>query len=65
MKNEILHRVKDDRNILHTVNRRKANWIGHSLRGSGLLKHFIEGKMEGSLEVTERRGERRKQLLDV
>jgi hypothetical protein len=29
---EVLLRVKEDRNILHTVKRRKGNWIGHSLR---------------------------------
>jgi hypothetical protein len=30
MKNEeVLHRVKEERNILHTVKRRQANWIGH------------------------------------
>jgi hypothetical protein len=29
-----------------------------------LLKHVIEGKLEGRMEVTERRGRRRKQLLD-
>ena len=26
---------------------RKKNWIGHVLRGSGLLKEVIEGRMEG------------------
>jgi hypothetical protein len=25
----VLHRVKEERNILHTIRRRKANWIGH------------------------------------
>jgi hypothetical protein len=29
-----------------------------------LLKHVIEGKMEGKIGVTGRRGRRRKQLLD-
>jgi transcriptional regulator of NAD metabolism len=29
-----------------------------------LLKHVIEGKIEGSLEVTRRRGRRSKKLLD-
>jgi hypothetical protein len=29
---EVLHRVKEERNILHPVKRRKANWIGHILR---------------------------------
>jgi len=46
-RNEVLHRVKEDRKILHTVKRRKANWMGHILRGNCLLKHFIEGKIEG------------------
>jgi hypothetical protein len=26
---EVLRRVKEDRNILHTTKRRKADWIGH------------------------------------
>jgi hypothetical protein len=29
-----------------------------------LLKHMIEGKLEGRREMTGRRGRRRKQLLD-
>jgi hypothetical protein len=29
---EVLHRVKEERTILHTVKRRKANWIGQILR---------------------------------
>ena len=41
----------------------KANWIGHSFRRNYLLKHVIEGKLEGRIDVTERRGRRRKQLL--
>jgi len=28
---EILHRVKEERNIIHIMNRRKANWIGYIL----------------------------------
>ena len=28
---EVLQRVKDDRNIVRTIKRRKANWIGHIL----------------------------------
>ena len=26
---DVLRRVKEERNILHTMKRRKANWIGH------------------------------------
>jgi hypothetical protein len=29
---EVLHRVKEERNILHTIKRKNANWIGHILR---------------------------------
>jgi hypothetical protein len=61
---EVLHRVKEERNILHTIKRRKANWIGHILRRNCLLKHVIEGKLEGRIEMTGRRGRRSKQLLD-
>jgi hypothetical protein len=61
---EVLQRVKEDRNIVHTIKRRKANWIGHILRGNCLLKHVIEGTLEGRIEMTRRRGRRRKQLLD-
>jgi hypothetical protein len=34
------------------------------LRRNCLLKHVIEGKLEGRIEMTGRRGRRRKQLLD-
>jgi hypothetical protein len=57
---EVLHRVKVERNIVHTIKRREANWIGHILRRNCILKHVIEGKVE----VTGRRGRRRKHLLD-
>jgi len=29
---EVLHRVKEERNIVGRIKRRKANWIGHILR---------------------------------
>jgi hypothetical protein len=61
---EVLNRVKEERNIVYTIKRRKANWIGHILRRNCLLKHVIEGKLEGRIEMTERGGRKRKQLLD-
>jgi hypothetical protein len=61
---EVLHRVKEERNIVRTIKRRKANWIGHILRRNCLLKHAVEGKLEGRIEMTGRRGRRRKQLLN-
>jgi hypothetical protein len=34
----VLHKVKEERNILHTIRRRKTNCIGHILRRNCLLK---------------------------
>ena len=49
----------------HTdIKQRKANWIGHILCRNCLLKHVIEGKIEGRVEVTGRRRVRNNQLLD-
>jgi hypothetical protein len=62
---EVLQRVKEERNILRTVNRRKANWIGHILCRNCLRKHVIEGKIEGRMDVTGRRGRKCKRLLDA
>ena len=44
---EMLLRVNEQRNILHEIRKRKANWIGHILRRNCLLKQFIEGKIKG------------------
>jgi hypothetical protein len=48
----LLHRVKEERNILHTIKRRKAYWIGHILSRNCFLKHIVEGEIEGGIEVT-------------
>ena len=57
VKNEdVLLRVNEQRNILHEIRKRKANWIGHILRRICLLKQVIEGKIKGDMEVTRRRG---------
>ena len=61
---EVLLRVKEQRNILHEIIKRKANWIGHILRIDCLLQRVTEGKIEGGVEVTGRRGRRRRKLLD-
>ena len=61
---EVLLRVNEQRNILHEIRKRKANWIGHILRRKCLLKQVIEGKIKGQIEVTRSRGRRRKKLLD-
>jgi hypothetical protein len=41
---EVLLRVKEERNILHEISKRKANWLGHTLRTNCLLRQVIEGK---------------------
>jgi len=61
---EVLLRVNEQRNILHEISKRKANWIGHILRRNCLLKQVIEGKIKGEMEVTIWRGRRRRKLLD-
>ena len=64
MRNEVLLRVNEQRNILHKIIKRKANWIGHILRRNFLLKQVIEGKIKGEMKVARRRGRRLKNLLD-
>jgi hypothetical protein len=61
---EVLHRVKKQRNILHEISKRKANWIGHILCRNCLLRQVIEGKINGGIEVTGRQGRIRRKLLD-
>jgi len=61
---EVLLRVNEQRNILHKIRKRKANWIGHILLRNCFLKQVIEGKIKGEMEVARRRGRRRKKLLD-
>jgi len=60
----LLFRVDEQRNILHEISKRKANWIGHILRRNCLLQRVSEGKIKREIEVTGRRGRRRKKLLD-
>jgi hypothetical protein len=49
--------------MVHTIKEGKGNWIGYILRKNCLLKHVIEGKIAGRIEVTGRRVRRCKQLL--
>jgi len=60
----VVERVKEERNILHTIKKRKVNWIGHILGRNCLLKHVIEGKIKGRIEVTRRQVRRRNLLQD-
>jgi len=61
---EVLLTVKEQRNILHEIRKRKANWMGHILRRNCLLQRVIEGKIKGGIEVTGRRRRKHRKLLD-
>jgi hypothetical protein len=61
---EVLLRIKEQSNILHDISKQEANWIGHILRRNCLLRQVIEGKIKGVIEVTGRRGIKRRKLLD-
>jgi hypothetical protein len=60
----VLYRVKEEWNILQTIQRRKTNWIGHILHKNCLLKHVVERKIEGRIQVKRSWGRRHKKLLD-
>jgi hypothetical protein len=60
---EVLLRVKEERNVLHAIKRMNNDWIGYILHRNCLLKQVIDGKIDRKIEVTGRRGRRHKQLL--
>jgi len=51
---DLLHIDREEKNILHAVKVRKANWIVQILCGNCLITHVIEGKIEGIIEDTRR-----------
>jgi len=61
---KVLHRVHEDRNIPHTIKRKKANRICDMSRRNRFPNLLFEGKIEGRMEVTGRRDRRSKQLID-
>jgi hypothetical protein len=60
---EVLLRVKEQRNILYEIRKLEANWIGHILRRNFFLQQVIEGKLKGGIEVNGKGGRRRWKLL--
>ena len=52
---EVLLRVKEQRNILHEISKRNANWIGHILLRNCLLQRVIEGKIKGGGDRSDRK----------
>ena len=57
---DVLRMVGEERALIKTIRRRQKNWMGHILRGKGLLKDIVEGKFEGRRP----RGRKRKSMLD-
>jgi hypothetical protein len=43
-------RAKEDRNTIHNIKTKKANWICHILRRKWLLKRATERMIEGRIE---------------
>jgi len=54
-----LPRVEEERNILRSIKKQKAKWIGHILCRNCFLNHTNEGQIEERKKVTGRRGRRR------
>jgi hypothetical protein len=51
---EVVHGVKEERNILHTIRGKMTKWTRHVLNRNCLLKHIIKGKIKERTEVRER-----------
>jgi hypothetical protein len=47
----VKNEVKEESNILHITNQKKAHWTGHVLHRNCRLKHVFEGKNEKVKEM--------------
>ena len=43
---QVLREVGEERSLWKKVVQRKKNWIGHIVRGEGLMNQVMEGRME-------------------
>jgi hypothetical protein len=50
---EVLHIIKEESNILHTIKQRKANWIGHLCRNCLLKTRYL--RKDKTKEKTEKK----------
>jgi len=50
VRNEVLYRLNEEKNTLHTIKGRKANWISHKLRRICLVKQFTAEKTEDRIK---------------
>jgi hypothetical protein len=60
VENKVLHRVKEERNILHAIKRRKADWTAYMVR---VLETHCPRKDIRENESDWKHGRRHKQLL--
>ena len=44
---QVLSSMNEERSLIKTIWDRKKNWIRHVVRGDGLMKLVLEGRMEG------------------
>jgi len=56
----VLQTIGEKRILVETIINRKKRWMGHILRGGGLLKDVMEGRMEGKRS----RGRKRLGMID-
>jgi hypothetical protein len=52
---EVLHRVKEERNILHTVQEMKANWTGHILHRNTFYNMLLKDRRKDRSDGKERK----------
>jgi len=56
----VLQSVENKRSLMDTISKKKKNWSGQIMRGEGLLRNVIEGR----LEAKRSRGRKRIMMLD-
>ena len=61
---EVLRMVGQYRKLLETMLKRKKNWIGHVMRGNGLMLEVVEGRMEGKRDRGRKRVGMLKDLME-
>jgi hypothetical protein len=61
---EVIHTLKQKRNVLHTTKRRKANWIGHILCRNCPLKHISDKNIGRGTKAMVIQGRKHKQPPD-
>ena len=59
---EVLRRAGEERQLLNNIRKRKRNWVGHVLRGNGILRDVLEGSVEE--RGGRKRGRRKRKWID-